>query len=89
MIRLTLVLLVSSFFGGCMTEADKALWLEAKNTLGPKHEAIAEKEKDNTPAVAPDASRAPIKTSKNTGDKAKDDAAAGIPKEVVPASKSN
>ncbi|RYZ57398.1 MAG: hypothetical protein EOP07_09975 [Proteobacteria bacterium] len=67
--NIILVVLTSSLFTACMTQADKALWLEAKNTLGPKAETVTA----DAPVAAPEAvekgEEQEIKTSKSSVDK--------------------
>ena len=65
MIRLTLALITCSVFGGCMTQADQALWAEAKQTLSNKDESVAEK-----PAEAPDIqdAKTELKTTQDDDD---------------------
>ena len=77
MIRTTLTFLTCLIFAGCMTEADKAQWLEAKETFsGTKHESVADKA-----AVPPEAPAADLKTSQDVSDKAKDEESLAPPKE--------
>lgn len=63
--HIILIVLTSSLFTACMTEADKALWLEAKNTLGGKAETVTA----DAPVAAPEAAPAELKTSKSSVDK--------------------
>jgi hypothetical protein len=70
--HIILIVLTSSLFTACMTQADKALWLEAKNTLGGKSETVAAE----APQPAAEA-KGELKTSKSS-----------LPKdEVAPAAK--
>ena len=69
MIRITLALIACSVFTGCMTQADKALWAEAKLTMsGDKEQAAtaAAPEEVSEPAKA-------VKTSKDSKDKEKEE----------------
>ena len=40
MIRLTLSLIFISTLGGCMTQADKLVWLEVKDRLGKSSDPV-------------------------------------------------
>lgn len=66
--NIILVVLTSSLFTACMTQADKALWLEAKNTLGPKSETVTAEAPVAPEAVEKDKA-VEIKTSKSSTDK--------------------
>ena len=79
--HLALILLSSSFFTACMTEADKALWVETKDVFSsdgimvaaavaelkaaPSAEVVAEQ--DETPAKAQEALVNPKPAEATTG----------------------
>jgi hypothetical protein len=67
--HIILVVLTSSLFTACMTQADKALWLEAKNTLGPKAETVTADAPVATPDAVENDEKKELKTSKSSLDK--------------------
>lgn len=71
MIRIMLALITCSVFAGCMTQADKALWLEAKETLGGKSETVT--------AEAPVEATAPAQELKTSSKDSKDKEESAVP----------
>jgi hypothetical protein len=72
---LALILLTSSFFTACMTDTDKALWSEAKETFATgRFASLNESQTEESAIVSSDAAKA----SDETEVKAKDPAPARL-----------